>query len=542
MTTKDRSDKVYGVDLGTTNSAIAHLDEFGRPTIINNTEGMPTTPSAVLYENEEIVVGQQAKYAPEKTAKALLFKRSMGSTEPRDLDGQEFTPEELSAFVLQKLVKDANGLTRSHARKVVISVPAYFGQLEKNATRQAGEIADLEVIGIVAEPVAAALGYFADRNVATTALVYDLGGGTFDVTVLRAYGDTRPLEVLVTDGNQELGGADWDLRLKQLLAEKIQQQLTTNAISVEDVFADGDFWEDTAIECERVKSVLSQRLEASVRLMCQGKRFTVSVTRAEFEDSTSDLLAATMDTTIRVLDNLRQLHGNMGIDEVLLVGGSTRMPAVETALRLQFPETKIWSTDQDLVVAKGAAVYASALEVDVATQRAMRDTDDASDIVTQKDERPLYLASTQRVVRNVLSRGLGLLVVDDRDEEYISFIAAQNEQLPIVEREIYLQVAQDDTTAVRFELFEQRTPNESPDREDNSEITPENAEFAGLPGLPKGSPIHALLSIDNEGKVEITAREPASDKELSLTVDISVMQADDVARLKARVARLQIRD
>jgi molecular chaperone DnaK (HSP70) len=220
---------VYGIDLGTTYSCVARIDDVGRPTVLRNLEGTDTTPSVVYFESaDSVVVGQSAKDAavldPERVVQ--LIKRDMGDVVPREFHGRSYTPEEISARILRKLVDDAKAAGGDEARDVVISVPAYFGLAERDATRKAGEIAGLRVLDVVAEPIAAALDYGAldgddEERQDRAVLVYDLGGGTFDTTVLTLRG--RELTVLCTDGAKELGGSDFDDRVVMHLAERFRE-------------------------------------------------------------------------------------------------------------------------------------------------------------------------------------------------------------------------------------------------------------------------------------------------------------------------------
>jgi molecular chaperone DnaK len=217
---------VYGIDLGTTYSCIASIDDVGRPTVQRNLEGTDTTPSVVFFENaENVIVGATAKdnavLDPDHTVS--LIKRDMGRDIVRHIHGFDYTPAEISAFILLKLATDAHTTTGQYARDVVITVPAYFGAAERDATRKAGQIAGLNVIDIISEPIAAAITYgVLNPDADRTILVYDLGGGTFDTTVIALRGGH--IEVICTDGDHELGGADWDARLVEHLAERFRKE------------------------------------------------------------------------------------------------------------------------------------------------------------------------------------------------------------------------------------------------------------------------------------------------------------------------------
>ena len=327
---------VFGIDLGTTYSAIAHINDDGLAEIIRNTDGIETTPSVVHFENpENSIVGETAKNATvvESEDIAQLIKRRMGSEYTVVYHGVQYTPEMISALVLKQLVQDANEQTGMDSKRVVITVPAYFGQLEREATAQAGDIAGLDVVGMVTEPVAAAMSYVASSNEDKTFLVYDLGGGTFDTTVLRTFNDSRPIEVMVIDGDRELGGADWDARLSDILTQKFLGATTLD----EDPRDDDDFLQDLAEKAERAKQQLSSRMKCDVILAYGSTREKLEVTRQEFEDATNDLLNTTLETVDRTLNKAKEKDLTLTIDEVLLVGGLNANACCQKVSRVTFP-------------------------------------------------------------------------------------------------------------------------------------------------------------------------------------------------------------
>jgi molecular chaperone DnaK len=354
----DRQPGIFGIDLGTTHSVIASIDETGRPAVTRNSDGDDTTPSVVYFEAEDtVVVGKAAKASAgaDPGNVVSLIKRQMHDKDhTRYFWGKEHSPSSISALILAELARSAEQTTRRPVRQVVITVPACFGLLEKDATRKAGEMAGLEVIGIVPEPVAAALAYgLTGRADGTTFLVYDLGGGTFDIALIRMTGTS--IEVLAVDGDHNLGGADWDERLFEYLKEQ-----TVAQTGFEDIDEDEGALQDLRRMAEETKQALSKAESKAVVHRLAGKPAKIVVTRTQFQEMTADLLEKTVQITGRLLaDAERRFGGIKGqISELLLVGGSSWMPAVSERLRAQFPwEPRV--ADPDLAVAKGAALYAA---------------------------------------------------------------------------------------------------------------------------------------------------------------------------------------
>ncbi len=534
---------IFGIDLGTTYSAIAYINETDQPEVIRNPDNdNETTPSAVHFEeSHNTIVGETAKNSAVLDADNVvqLIKRRMGTDYSVTYHGVDHTPETLSSLILKHLAQFAKEQTGIDTNKVVITVPAYFGLLERTATQQAGEIAGLEVVSIVTEPVAAAMSYSFSSQQAKTLLVYDLGGGTFDTTIMRTYEDARPIDVMVIDGNRELGGADWDRELSNILADKFVQAVSLE----EDPRDDDDFLQRLAEETERAKKKLSNRIECPVILGYGAIRERVTVSRQEFEDVTAHLLNTTLETVDRTLAKAMQKDSSLKIDEVLLVGGSTRMPAVKASLESRYPQWAFRLADPDLAVAKGAALYGAALNQQAAEDQAGGSGPESGGSSTARTR---YLASTT-VVNNVLSRGLGVGFVretrtDGVREYYVGFIAHQNETLPIKNRHVQGQTMDDNATTINIEIFEQAGAHESEEVANNREITPaEGALFTNLPSLPKGSAIDFFLTIDNELRATLNAIEPKSQQQLKLEVTISVLQPDEVVAATEVMSGVNVR-
>jgi len=351
----DGTGRVFGIDLGTTYSAIAYIDETGRPTVCRNDNNAETTPSVVQFETPtNVVVGEAAKQSAFIDADSVvsLIKRQMGEDREYEFHGVVHTPESISALILRRLATDATNYTSGPVEQVVISVPAYFGARQKEATYQAGLIAGLDVVGILPEPVAAAVHYDLTKGGADkTVLVYDLGGGTFDTTVIHV--GASEITVVCTDGDTNLGGADWDGRLRDHLLDRFVAQ----AAPPESPEDDAEFLQEVANKAEEVKKQLSVQESRPVQLRFAGAAARIEVTRAEFETMTKDLLDRTIEIVRRTLQIMQERSPGATIDEVLLVGGSTRMPMVSDRLAEEFGwDPKLH--EPELAVAKGAAIFA----------------------------------------------------------------------------------------------------------------------------------------------------------------------------------------
>ena len=354
--------RAIGIDLGTTQSVLAYLDEQGRPHAAPNIEGDKLTPSVIFFDENQVIVGKEAVKAITTNALdiAQCMKRELGRRfYDKALGGRHYPPEALEAWILNKLQRDAASYL-GPIRQAVVTVPAYFDEVRRKATQDAGYIAGLDVIDIINEPTAAAIAFgheqgFIGKQTSssrpTRILVYDLGGGTFDITIMEITGEN--FETIATDGDNRLGGSDWDARLVELVAQKFEQQHGLDPR--EDPNTLGRLWRD----CEDAKRTLSARQKASVACDYRGRSARIEVTRDQFESCTHDLLERTAFTTRQTLQ-AAGLDWSQ-IDQLLLVGGSTRMPAVGELLKQLSGVAPDHSIAADEAVAFGAALHAGQL-------------------------------------------------------------------------------------------------------------------------------------------------------------------------------------
>jgi molecular chaperone DnaK len=555
----ENANSVWGIDLGTTYSCISRIDEFGRPVVVNNRDGDPVTPSVVMFTGpEDIQVGKEAKRQvqldPDNVCE--LVKRHMGEGEWRfAAHGNEWSASEVSAQILRALCEDAELQTREKVEKVVITVPAYFGIPEREATIAAGKLAGLEVIDVVNEPTAAAMSYgFAQgADVDETVLVYDLGGGTFDVTVIRL----EPLDsgshirVVTTGGDHRLGGAQWDERMSTLMAEKFSAAHSDAPDPLDDEIATAEL----RLGAEESKRALTLRDSVTQIVVSGTERDNVEVTREEFEDATRDLLDQTIEYTRKVVERAKE-NGAAEIDRVLLVGGSSFMPAVCERLAREFD----WSpelSDANQAVAKGAALLAfqAALREKLEQEGASVDgggSAEEQEQIEQKvaEEMGVALGTVQRVrdtkVTNVCSRGFGVKVLRtgadpttaDPADFFIDHLIHPDTPLP---GEPPLQTYGTTITnqsEVRVELWQQRGDILSENLADNEEI---GYGTASLPGNdPAGSPIQVQMNMSESGVLDVKASHHGG-SELSFEVKSkgAVYSDEEIAAGAERVAAMR---
>jgi len=521
--------KVFGIDLGTTYSCIAYMDASEKPVVLKNAEGELTTPSVVHFESAtQVIVGSAAKESSKMYPDQVVscIKRSIGQPGfSLNLNGINRKPEEISSYILRKVVQDAEDTLRmedklgsdEHIRDVVITCPAYFGVAERDATKDAGRIAGLNVMDIVNEPTAAAITYgVTDDSQAKTVLVYDLGGGTFDVTMIHI--KPGEIRVICTGGDHNLGGKDWDDRILMYLDEQYQNETGVQ----ESILEDAETLQELSLAAERAKKLLSTKEKVPVSIHYRGERVRVELTRQKFDELTEDLLTRTIELTKEMFREAeRKGHFQSEVSEILLVGGSSKMLQVRSRVQTEFGlETKMF--DPDEAVAKGAAIYANKMsEYNIVLEEIAKNTGvsveevrekvDSGTMDLQKEARkanvPMRggrLPGEEIKIINVSSRSFGTVAYDDADALMLFNIILKNAELP-AEGTSSFHPRYDNQRSVRFQVMESLTSDVLVDPELGREIG--TAELTLPSGVTQDTDIQVTFRLDESGLLHLHAKE-----------------------------------
>lgn len=546
---------VFGIDLGTTYSCIAYIDSYGKPVVLKNSEGDSTTPSVVLFESKEnVIVGSEAKRSVfvESDKTVQFIKRKIGKEKDKvTINGEVYRAPDVSAYILNKLVKDANdellqnGVIKAgeEVKDVVITCPAYFGASEREATRAAGQLAGLNVLAIINEPTAAAISYGVtgeEKN--ETVLVYDLGGGTFDITVMRI--DGGKVYEICSGGDDQLGGKDWDEALVNYVRKRYEDKFD------EDPGEEKEDRDALYIEAENWKKSLSTREKVKMSFVGPAGRFSEELTREQHEELTRGLL----DRTKILLDGVLRTAEEKGysmdkIDKVLLVGGSSMMPQVAAMLERDY-HVKASLQDPNQAVAKGAAIYA-------AHQKGFQDfveevAAESNTTVEELEQENLKSGTLDQMYRkasggsglakleisNSLSRTYGVDCDEENGHKYIVNMLMIHDPLPATYTTVF-RTLHDNQSGVKFEIYESFSDQREMEIEGRVPLTTIKMEFKQQ--VPKHTQIETTMSLDNSGILHVVAEEKFNGSKLNTKFTLAnQMEADDFREAKARLNNANI--
>lgn len=501
---------IVGIDLGTTYSAAAAVNKDGKAEIIINRDGERTTPSVVMFEDGSIVVGEQAK------ANSIVDKNSVCQFVKRRIGGdafsfevsenEKYSAEEISAMILKRLKEDVEAAKGTAVEGAVITVPAYFNDAQRNATRDAGKIAGLNVLGIINEPTAAAIAYChgqADSD--GIIMVYDLGGGTFDVTIMQLSDNFSKVDTLATTGSKNLGGYDFD----RLIMNKVIKEFEKNNINLND---DPAALQDLGIKAEAAKKALSSRPKTSISIYSQGCNLRVEITREEFED----MIGTYIESTKVSMDIAREDAGLefSDISKILLVGGSTRIPAIQKMIEEYTGIKPSFELNPDEAVALGAAYYA--------------------DLMGSKSTGEAPKADKVIEVTDVNSHSLGIIANGKNDQPEASFIISRNTPLPASKAGRFYTHAEGQT---QFKLQVVEGEDKNPDYDKIIGTT-----MLNLIPRPKHSPISVSMQYDINGIIHVRVRDLVDNTDLGeMYIEREANLTDeDVEEKKAVIGSLAI--
>jgi molecular chaperone DnaK len=547
--------RVYGIDLGTTYSCISHVDEHGKPVVLANSEGEMTTPSVVFFESpDNIVVGQSAKEVvsihPDLCVSTV--KRAMGDAHwERSFHGQVYKPQDVSSFILRKVAGDAANLIGEKIEDVVITCPAYFGVNEKEATKQAGILAGLNVLYVIPEPTAAALAYGIEQDQDQVILVYDLGGGTFDITLIEI--KTSQITVICTGGDHQLGGKDWDDAIVSYLTQKFGESTGTPADALLD---DQETYQELLNAAERCKKTLSSRQSVTEAVRFGGERVKVELTRETFDQITAPLLERTLSLTEQELAKARE-KGYTKVDKLLLVGGSTYMPQVIESVKAKFP-FEVRQYDPNQAVAKGAALfgYKCYLDEQIKISIAEQTGQDAGKVEVDKVEAkviekaqsevarahglalPGLKALVEKKITNVTSKSFGMVAYNEKDREVVYNLILVDAQVPATHREEFY-TREEGQSSVDMRCMENKLNERQVEVADSKELGLAVLDFGRA--MPKNTPIEVSFQLGPDGLLSLHGQERSTGKEIQAEFRTeSIMGKEEVEEAKSRNLSLRV--
>lgn len=532
--------KVVGIDLGTTFSAIAHVNEHAQEEIIPNAESERITPSVIMFEDDVITVGKIAKQNASAVPENIVefVKREMGKQKgtsegeySREFD-KAYSAEELSALILRKLKQDAEAHLDEEVTDAVITVPAYFKDAERQATRIAGEIAGLNVLQVVNEPTAAALAYGIDQHGSDqTVFVFDLGGGTFDVTIMKVSG--TKLEMIATNGDHRLGGKDWDDKIIIYVAETFESE------HGEDPLQDPHAYQEIQLSAISAKESLSQRQKARIRCSYNGKSSNVEITREKFEELTAELLERCNALCGVVLSEAEMTWE--GIDTVLLVGGSTRMPMVRDMItKVSGKEINPMEVNPDDAVALGAAIQGTLRQLDEVTT-GTSGTATEEDIADAVKERFIAADGALAIeVTDGATHNLGTVVRNPENTKSFNHVMiAKMTPVPCeVEEQFGTLVPNQQNVHVQvIQGLEQGQEEDDMIKFEHHKLGECTLELP--PNLPQGSPILCVYKYNLDQTLEVTAKGPDG-RTASVTIDRNTLDEAEVAEATMHMQHLEV--
>lgn len=532
--------KVYGIDLGTTYSAISYINEYGKPEIITNSDNERVTPSVVYFESlENVIVGKIAKESAKADPGRVVdfVKLQMNNKDwTFDLDEKSFRPEEISAYILKRLVNDAEKTGNHSIKDVVITCPAYFGDLERSRTRQAGEIAGLNVIEILDEPVAAAINYgLNEDSKGKNIIVYDLGGGTFDVTVVSIGDDAdkNDIKIVCTEGDHQLGGKNWDDAIFSYYIDQFMEQTGSTADPSEDV----ETAYDLRMAAETDKKTITNREKTTRKISHEGETARIELTREKFDELTASLLERTIELTNQVLEEAEK-RGVTKIDTFLLVGGSTRMPQiakkVEEVLSGRLGVKPV-SFDVDEAVAKGAAQVGNIKSIqDYAAESGKTTAEIAEETGTSEEHIELAVKTS---IQKVATKSYGIKALKN-DNEIIFNLIKKQENVP-AEGSHTFATAEANATEIDLIVFANNESDQIAEMTMGEEIG--RAVFSLPQNLPKNAPIEITFKLNDEGTLSMAAVDKTYNQKVDAVFEAEgIMSAEELEAAQANARNITV--